>query len=188
MKRLVVFALGLVLVCADIPAAQSPGAAAPPPQPTQTRHAEEGRPFVRNYAPADVGGNGQIWSIVQDSRGVIYAGANAGVVEFDGATWRRIKVGVSRTVRGLAIDTAGRIYVGAVGTFGYLAPDAHGDLQFVSLVDRLPAAERIFNDVWRVVVTDDGVVFQTEQAIFRWARETMTVTQADLALQSRVAA
>ena len=65
--------------------------------------------------------------------------------------------------------------MGAVGTFGYLAPDAHGDLQFVSLVDRLPAAERIFNDVWRVVVTDDGVVFQTEQAIFRWARETMTV-------------
>ena len=65
--------------------------------------------------------------------------------------------------------------MGAVGTFGYLAPDGHGDLQFVSLVDRLPAAEQIFNDVWRVVVTDDGVVFQTEQAIFRWARETMTV-------------
>ena len=174
MTRLVVFVLGLVLLCAGTPAAQAPGSTTPPPQ-AQVRHLEEGRPFVRGYAPADVGGNGQIWSIVQDSRGVIYAGGNSGVVEFDGATWRRIKVGVSRTARGLAIDKAGRIYVGAVGTFGYLAPDGHGDLQFVSLVDRLPAAERIFNDVWRVVVTDDGVVFQTEQAIFRWARETMTV-------------
>ena len=175
MTRLVVFAFGLVVACAALPAAQSPGATTPPPQAQAARHPEEGRPFIRSYAPADVGGNGQIWSIVQDSRGVIYAGANSGIVEFDGATWRRIKAGVSRTVRGLAIDTAGRIYVGAVGTFGYLAPDGHGDLQYVSLVDRLPVGDRIFNDVWRVVATDDGVIFQTEQAIFRWARETMTV-------------
>ncbi len=168
MTRSVVFALGLVVTCAAVPAAQSPGATTPPPQ-TQARHPEEGRPFIRSYQPAEVGGNGQIWSILQDSRGVIYAGANSGVLEFDGATWRRIKVGVSRTVRGLAIDAAGRIYVGAVGTFGYLAPDAQGELQFVSLKTSLPAAERIFNDVWRVVVTDDGVLFQTEQAIFRWA-------------------
>ena len=140
MTRSVVFALGLVVTCAAVPAAQSPGATTPPPQAQAARHPEEGRPFVRSYAPAEVGGNAQIWSIVQDSRGVIYAGANSGVLEFDGATWRRIKVGVSRVARGLAIDSTGRIYVGAVGVFGYLAPDPHGDLQFVSLVDRLPAA------------------------------------------------
>ncbi|MBK5298633.1 MAG: GAF domain-containing protein, partial [Vicinamibacteria bacterium] len=174
MTRSVVFALGIVLACAGAPAAQPPGAGLTAPV-VESRNPEEGRPFIRSYAPAEVGGNGQIWSIVQDSRGVIYAGANSGIVEFDGATWRRIKVGVSRTVRGLAIDTTGRICVGAVGTFGYLAPDGHGDLQYVSLVDRLPAGERIFNDVWRVVATDDGVLFQTEQAIFRWARETLTV-------------
>ena len=32
-----------------------------------------------------------------------------------------------------------------------------------------------FGDVWRVFVTDAGVVFQSERAIFRWAHDTLTV-------------
>ena len=55
-----------------------------------SRHAEEGRPLVRSYRPFEVGGGTQTWAIVQDSRGVIYAGTNAAVLEFDGASWRRI--------------------------------------------------------------------------------------------------
>ena len=47
---------------------------------------------------------------------------------------------MSRTVRGLAIDAAGRIYVGAVGTFGYLAPDGQRRLA-VRLAGR-PSARR----------------------------------------------
>ena len=80
------------------------------------RNAEEGRPLIRTYRPAEVGGDGQIWSIVQDRRGVIYAGTNGGVLEFDGATWRRIKIGLGATARALAIDDTGRIYVGRVGS------------------------------------------------------------------------
>ena len=35
----------------------------------------------------------------------------------------------------LAIDDAGRVYVGSVGEFGYLEPDTTGELRFVSLAD-----------------------------------------------------
>ena len=165
-------ALGLVLACASAALAQATPAG--PASAPATRHPEEGRPFVRRYAPAEVGGNTQVWAIVQDPRGVIYAGTNSGILEFDGATWRRIKVGLSQTVRAMALDRSGRIYVGAEGgAIGYLAPDGHGDLQFVSLSDRLPEAEREFS-VYRVFVTEDGVFFQGEEALFRWAHEKMT--------------
>ena len=162
--------LGLVLLGASAAFAQpTPSGAA-----RATRHPEEGRPFVRRYAPAEVGGNSQVWAIVQDPRGVIYAGCNNGILEFDGATWRRIKVGLSQSVRSLTLDPAGRIYVGGEGgAFGYLAPDGHGDLQFVSLAARLPEAERTFN-VYRVFATAEGVFFQAEEAVFRWAHERLT--------------
>ena len=174
MTRSVVFALGLVVTCSAIPAAQSPGATTPPPQ-AQARHPEEGRPFIRGYQPAEVGGTSQIWSILQDRRGVLYAGGNSGVIEFDGSNWRRIKVGASATVRSLTMDASGRIYLGSADTFGYLAPDARGELQFVTLKNKLPAADQNFNDVWRAFAIDSGVYFQTEQAIFKWANDALTI-------------
>ena len=162
--------LGLVLLGASAAFAQpTPSGAA-----RATRHPEEGRPFVRRYAPAEVGGNSQVWAIVQDPRGVIYAGCNNGILEFDGATWRRIKVGLSQSVRSLTLDPSGRIYVGGEGgAFGYLAPDGHGDLQFVSLADRLPEAERTSTCTGCSPPTD-GVFFQAEEAVFRWAHERLT--------------
>ncbi len=171
MPRSVVLPLGLVFVLVCVTA----GLAQPAAPISAARSPEEGRPFIRSYQVRDVGAVGQIWSILQDARGVIYAATNTGVVEFDGANWRRIRTGPGGTTRALAMDSSGRIYVGTGDTFGYLAPDTKGELQFVTLKNKLPADQQNFNDVWRVFATSDGVYFQTEQAIFRWANETLSV-------------
>jgi signal transduction histidine kinase/DNA-binding response OmpR family regulator len=140
---------------------------------------EEGRPIVRNYAPIDVGGNSQIWAVVQDSRGVIYAGTGGAVIEYDGAAWRRIQLPSLYTVaRSLAIDDHDRIYVGAVNDLGYLDADDHGELKFVSLRDKLPAEERDMEVVWRTFIAPDGIVFQSQSAIYRWADGKFTITKA----------
>ena len=74
---------------AQTPAPARPGAetAASP-----TRHNEEGRPLLRIYPPTEYGGSPQNWALVQDQRGVIYVGSAAGVLEFDGSTWRLIEM------------------------------------------------------------------------------------------------
>jgi signal transduction histidine kinase/CheY-like chemotaxis protein len=154
----------------------------PPLRPARTlatpdRHPEEGRPFIRSYRPAELGGDGQNWAIVQDARGVVYVGSQSGVLEFDGATWRLIETPTLDTVRSLAIDAAGRIWVGSVGNFGYLAADAQGQLQYVSLVSHLPQGAREFGDVWRTFVTADGVLFQSDQLLFRWAHDAVQVVR-----------
>ena len=149
-----------------------PAADAPAPG---GRHPEEGRPFIRTYAPLDVNAAGQNWSMVQDARGVIYVGSQSGVIEFDGVNWRLIQMRNLATVRSLAIDAAGVVYVGAQLDFGYLAPDASGSMQYVSLTDKIPEGARSFTDVWRTWSTPSGVLYQTEQAIYRWANGAITV-------------
>jgi signal transduction histidine kinase/CheY-like chemotaxis protein len=142
--------------------------------PSDAHHPEEGRPFIRGYQPVDVAA-GQTWAIVQDQRGVIYVGTGGGVAEFDGQSWRLIETPKFQVVRSLAIDDAGRIYVGAVAEFGYLAPNAEGELKYVSLTDRVPKDAGTYGDLWRTFATPDGVFFQSEQLLFRWTNDRLTV-------------
>jgi signal transduction histidine kinase/ligand-binding sensor domain-containing protein len=137
--------------------------------------AEVGLPFIHNFDPSEYGAEPQNWAIAQDRQGVIYIGnSRDGVLSFDGSTWRRIAIPNLSTVRALAADASGRIYVGAVGELGYLAPDAYGQMHYVSLLDRIPAEDRSFSDVWQVYATDEGVYFSSHTMLFRLRRDTFT--------------
>jgi len=137
---------------------------------------EAGLPFIHNFDPKDYGAAAQNWSLVQDRQGVIYVGNVEGaVLAFDGARWQRIPVPNRATVRSLALSPDGRIYVGTVGNLGYLAPDASGQLAFVSLLDKIPPGERDFADVWSIHPTADGVFFATTTQLFRYRDGAMKV-------------
>ena len=113
--------------------------------------------------------------MVQDARGVLYVGSESGVTEFDGVNWRLIETKTLATVRSLAIDDAGVIYAGSQLDFGHLTPDASGTMTYQSLADKVPQDARGFTDVWRTWATKSGVLFQTEQAVYRWANGAITV-------------
>ena len=57
--------------------------------------------------------------------------------------------------------------MGGVGEFGLLKPDSTGTMKFVSLVDRVPQADRGFADVWRILPTPQGVYFSTYSRLLR---------------------
>ncbi|MEO7157097.1 MAG: hypothetical protein ABI039_06025, partial [Vicinamibacterales bacterium] len=139
------------------------------------RHAEAGGLLIRHYPPEIYNGGGQNWAMLQDGRGIIYVGSTSALLEYDGVTWRRIQTPTKTTIRSLAADATGRIWVGAVGDLGYVEPDEHGESRFVSMIDKLPADLRVFEDVWRTFAAPDGVYFQTQLAIFRWANGAMKV-------------
>ncbi len=52
-------------------------------------------------------------------------------------------------------------------------------MRYVSLVDRLPAEERAFSDVWRIVGTSEGLYFRTSERLFRWDGSEMKVWHAE---------
>ncbi len=136
---------------------------------------QSGMPVVQNYSYRDYNAPGQVWTVLQDRRGIIYMGVSAGeILEFDGVTWRKIFV-PSSVVRSLAMDQNGTIFVGTGGNIGYLAPDAAGTLQYVSLNEKIPAEDRNFTDVWQVLPTPQGVFFRSYERLFRWDGKTMQV-------------
>jgi signal transduction histidine kinase/DNA-binding response OmpR family regulator len=167
--------LGVPLLAAETPPPLPVPSPVTAPSSNAARPSDAGHPFVRVYRPYDVGGASQVWSIVQDARGLLYFGIGEAILEFDGATWRRIRLESGGSGRSLAIDKNGKIYVGSSAQLGYLAPDEHGEMKFISLVDRLPKNSPPVSDVWRIFVADDGVLFQTDRAIYRWANDRMTM-------------
>ncbi len=122
--------------------------------------------FSEHYAPERYGAHPQNSWVVQDHRGIIYVANSSGVLEFDGATWRTIYT--PSTVLSLAVDEDGTVYVGLTDDLGYLRPGTRGDLQFVSLSDRLPHSYRGIGSIWTTHATPDGVYFQSREYILRW--------------------
>ncbi len=121
----------------------------------------------------------QNWAFIQDRRGVLYIANNQGILEYDGVSWRLIKVKNETNVRSLTIDKNGKIYVGANGEFGFLEPDSRGSMRYVSLLANLNKKDRDFSDVWNTLSTNDGIYFQTENKIFRWDEKNIKVWNAE---------
>jgi len=126
----------------------------------------EGIPFIKNFTQKDYKGSPQNWAVVQDQRGVMYFGNNYGFLEFDGNSWRLQGVTNKTIVRSLAVDKNGRIYVGGQSDFGYLVPDAQGQMGFASLKSKIEKPYQNFDDVWKIYITEDGVLFGTTSAIY----------------------
>jgi signal transduction histidine kinase/ligand-binding sensor domain-containing protein len=131
-----------------------------------TARGEVGRPFLTCFGSREYGSTSQNWVFAEDARGLMYAGNSYGMIEYDGATWRLIDTPTRSVVRAIARDDKGRLYVGSTGEIGYLAPDAHGQLQYVSLLQHLKPEDRAFNDVWTAHVTPKGVYFQSREMLF----------------------
>ena len=126
---------------------------------------EAGVPLITNYLPKEYSANVQNWAVIQDNRGVLYFGNVSGVLEYDGVNWRLIRV-PNDVVRCLAIDNEGKLYVGGINEIGYLSPDSIGALSYVSLNKYISKEKIDFGDIWRIIVHDDGLYFQTFSTLF----------------------
>ena len=149
-----------------------------PPKLASAKPAEVGIPVAETHSYKEFNDFGQIWEILQDKRGIMYFGhGGPTLLEYDGVTWRKIAMPGTQS-RSMDMDSSGRIWVGTVGDFGYLAPDANGTLQYVSLNDKIPIGDRKFTVVFQTLVTPQGVFFRTFEKIFRWDSRTIHVWSA----------
>lgn len=134
-----------------------------------------GAPFITNYHPKIYKSHSQNWVSVQDRRGVLYFGNSTGILEFDGQRWQNIVVAGNPMVRSLTIAPDGTIYYGSIGDFGYLKETSTGKIEAVSLKPLLAKDEAVFNDVWQVEHTMDGIVFMTRSRLFRYQNGKVSV-------------
>ncbi len=104
--------------------------------------------------------------IVTDDRNFIYAGNANGILEYDGSEWRFIPVKQGAYVTSLAVNEEGNIFVGSQNEFGFLEPDASGDLVYRSLSDSLDEFDRFFSVVWSTHAAGDRIYFQSYEMLF----------------------
>ncbi len=125
-----------------------------------------GHPFVRIWRTDDYDGGATNESIVQHPvTGYIYVANNEGVLEFDGAHWQLIPLPKKDRAETLAVDTGGRVWVGAANEIARLEADGQGGLRAVTVVDELP--DGALNYTGEAVAAPDGVWFGGLQHIVR---------------------
>jgi len=124
--------------------------------------------LLTTYSTADQNAGSQNFCVTESARGVMYIGNLAGVLEYDGAWWRLIKIGDELPGVALSPLPDGRIAVGSMDDFGVLAPDASGLTRYKSLRDGLPSKDRDIGRLHQIHQTRAGVVFVAKKAIILW--------------------
>jgi diguanylate cyclase (GGDEF)-like protein len=137
---------------------------------------ERGYPLITVYPPEVHKGGPQTFDVAQDSRGVLYFGNLAGLLTYDGAWWRLIKLPDDQAASALAADANGQVVVGAVDELGYVARDSGGQAQYRSLLPLLPAAVRDFGDVRAACSTSEGFLFLADHRLLLWDGQTMRIS------------
>ncbi len=143
---------------------------------------EIGQAFVRNFSSEDYPGHVQNWAVAQDDRGIIYIGNGDGVLEYDGEIFRLIQLPNKSTVRSLFKSTEGRIYVGGIDDFGYLAPNRSGLLTFVSLKNEIGDSSFVFTSVWQIHQIDKKIYFRTPKYLFEYSNKKIKVIDGNGAI------
>ena len=129
---------------------------------------ERGLPLITVY-PAEVHKAGpQTFDIAQDHQGVLYFGNLHGLVIYDGAWWRLLELPNEQVALSLATDDKGRLAMGLVNDFGYLAHDASGSPAYRSLLEQLPAHQRDLGDIRDVCSTAAGFLYVAERSVILW--------------------
>lgn len=129
-------------------------------------------PPVTRYTP-NVDAYPRNHAIAQDSKGNIYVGNTDGLLIFNGETWQHLPLPNGKLVRSLAAGAGQRVYVGGYDDFGYIEPDASGQITFHSLsTDYQQIRATGFADIWDLLITTDAVYFRAVNDLFRYDLET----------------
>jgi signal transduction histidine kinase/DNA-binding response OmpR family regulator/ligand-binding sensor domain-containing protein len=126
-----------------------------------------GYQYFTNFTVETEGLQPQNWAILQDQRGLIYVANHRGVAQYDGVSWRVFDV-PNRTVRSLAVDEGGTVYVGGENEIGLLTADSKGTLAYVSLLDHIDEGQRNFGSVWKAHSAGEMIYFRTSKYLFSW--------------------
>ena len=124
-------------------------------------------PLLRCYTARDTGSLAPNHCALATRDGRLLLGQD-GLLSFDGETWATLPIPEGHTVRCLAEDDTGRVWVAGDGLLGYLSVTAEGGPLFVSVLDRLLPEQRNIGVVSAVfALPQNTVVAVTENRVIR---------------------
>ena len=140
--------------------------------------AQIGIPQINNYSSQLYKGGTQNWEIAQDKNGIMYFANNEGLLSYNGKFWKLYPLPHKTVVRSVKIDDSGRIYVGGQDEIGYFFPNKEGLLCYHSLKELIPVKDRLFADIWDIVINKQNVFFRTASKIFQLSEGVFKIYEA----------
>ncbi|MCK5856234.1 MAG: SpoIIE family protein phosphatase [Bacteroidales bacterium] len=134
---------------------------------------EQGILPTKVYGTSEYGGLPQIFDIKADSRGIIYASNNLGLMELSGNIWKVYKIRNNGAVRSLDINPEGKIFVGGKNEFGYFSTDSShiGKLKYYSISEEIISYE--FGEIRNVICINNKTYFKSKNHIFIWNSDSL---------------
>lgn len=136
-----------------------------------------GIPYVQNYTKEMYHSGNQNWSVSKDERGVMYYGNNDGLLAFDGRHWQLYSMPNKSIVRAVTC-TAGKVFVGGFGAFGYWSYDQKGLFKYTSLVDLVPGGLMSRDEIWKIYIDGNRVVCQSFARMYAYENGKISVIDA----------
>lgn len=142
-----------------------------------------GTPIVKTYKPSDYHAAPENFAIIQGNEGIMYFGNLGFIIEYDGVTWRKIRIKDGKPIISLNKDEKGIIYVSAGSEFGYLAPDLKGFLSYFSLSQHLETKDSSNENIGKVHIANDYIYFQTSKFIFQYKKPTILAKEKSISFE-----
>lgn len=136
--------------------------------------------LTKHYSNSEYNASAQIWCAASDSRNLMYFGSNREVLIFDGINWQSLQTEGQSIIRSLAIDHKNHLYVGSYNEFGVFKPSKNGGYQYQNLSKLLPDSLKNFLNIWKTLITPEGVFFIGKQRFFKYHNEKLTAYDASL--------
>ncbi|MFM7511241.1 MAG: triple tyrosine motif-containing protein [Bacteroidota bacterium] len=134
-----------------------------------------GLPEINNFQKFQYKAGLQNWDFRQDKRGVLYIANNEGMLSYDGSIWTLHPLPNKTIARSLEIVSQDTIYIGGQGELGFFSPDPSGTLIYTSLLDKIPAKDRSFGDVWDIVSHATSIFFRCSNKIFELKNSSIRI-------------
>ncbi len=122
-------------------------------------------PLFYNFAPADYGHKGKVWSIDSAPNGIIYMAADKGLLEFDGQAWNSFK-GSKGFTRSLLVINDSLIYTGSDHDFGRWQKDVYQQWQYQSLYPYQELVQEVVEEFWQVHRLKEDIIFVSSQHLY----------------------
>src|SRR6187551_3637053 len=133
---------------------------------------------IISYEKQQYNAGAQNWDIKQDVQGRIYFANNEGLLSFDGIYWKLYPLPNKTIVRSIEFGKDNRVYIGGQDEIGFFSPDKTGNLVYTSLRNLLPEPDRKFADIWDIARHGDDIFFRSNNQIFQYSDNKMTVFQS----------
>ncbi|MEO6036999.1 MAG: two-component regulator propeller domain-containing protein, partial [Saprospiraceae bacterium] len=134
-------------------------------------------PRIRNFLPAEYGGQNQNWALAQNiaTDGWMYAGNNGGLLEFDGSRWQSFFLPEKQTIRAVGTGPHGEVFCGGFAEFGYWQTDGTGRFVYTSLSRGVDGDKLSKEEIWHILVGPEFVLFQSFSTIYKFDYQKVTV-------------